>query len=43
MNWLDYTVIIVYLIVFFRIRFYFKENKDAKDISLEGKAWDGFR
>jgi Na+/proline symporter len=36
MNWIDYTVVIVYLIAFLGLGFVFKENKDAKDYFLGG-------
>ncbi|NRT14365.1 SSS family transporter [Flavobacterium sp. 28A] len=42
MNWLDYTVIIVYLIAFLGLGFLFKENKDAKDYFLGGKSMGWF-
>ena len=42
MNWLDFTVIIVYLIAFLGLGFLFKESKDAKDYFLGGKSMGWF-
>lgn len=42
MNWIDYTVVIVYLIAFLGLGFVFKENKDAKDYFLGGKDMGWF-
>jgi SSS family transporter len=42
MNWIDYTVVIVYLIAFLGLGFVFKENKDAKDYFLGGKSMGWF-
>ncbi|MFC6268141.1 sodium:solute symporter family transporter [Frigoriflavimonas asaccharolytica] len=42
MNWIDYIVIIVYLIAFLGLGVYFKENKDAKDYFLGGKQMGWF-
>jgi SSS family transporter len=42
MNWIDYTVVIVYLIAFLGLGFAFKENKDAKDYFLGGKSMGWF-
>ena len=42
MNWLDYTIIIVYLIGFVAMGYFFKENKDSKDYFLGGKSLGWF-
>ncbi|MGK0295764.1 MAG: SSS family transporter [Ulvibacter sp.] len=42
MNWIDYTVVIVYLIAFLGLGFVFKESKDAKDYFLGGKDMGWF-
>lgn len=42
MNWIDYTVVVVYLIAFLGLGFLFKENKDAKDYFLGGKSMGWF-
>jgi SSS sodium solute transporter superfamily len=42
MNWLDYTVIIVYLIGFMAMGYVFKENKNSKDYFLGGKSLGWF-
>ena len=31
MNWIDYVVVIVYLIAFLGLGMFFKENKDGKE------------
>lgn len=42
MNWLDYTIIAVYLIGFMAMGYFFKENKDSKDYFLGGKSLGWF-
>lgn len=42
MNWLDYTVIFVYLIGFMAMGYFFKENKNSKDYFLGGKSLGWF-
>ncbi|BAO75887.1 sodium:solute symporter family transporter [Winogradskyella sp. PG-2] len=42
MNWLDYTVIAVYLIGFMAIGYFFKENKNSEDYFLGGKSLGWF-
>ncbi|WP_299714009.1 sodium/solute symporter [uncultured Tenacibaculum sp.] len=42
MNWLDYTLIIVYLIAFMSMGYFFKENKTSKDYFLGGKSLGWF-
>lgn len=42
MNWLDYTVIAVYLIGFIAMGYFFKDNKDSKDYFLGGKSLGWF-
>ncbi|MCF6167237.1 sodium/solute symporter [Lutibacter sp.] len=37
MNWLDYSIIIAYIIFFLGMGFFFKENKNSKDYFLGGK------
>lgn len=38
MNWLDYTIIAIYLIGFIAMGYFFKDNKDSKDYFLGGKS-----
>lgn len=42
MNWLDYTIIIVYIVFFLGMGYFFKENKDSKDYFLGGKSMGWF-
>ncbi|MDG1872048.1 sodium:solute symporter family transporter [Flavobacterium frigidarium] len=42
MNWIDYVVVIVYLIAFLGLGMFFKENKDGKDYFLGGKDMGWF-
>ncbi|MFP4844854.1 sodium:solute symporter family transporter [Winogradskyella sp. PE311] len=42
MNWLDYTVIAVYLIGFMAMGYFFKENKNSEDYFLGGKSLGWF-
>lgn len=42
MNWLDYTIIAVYLIGFMAMGYFFKENKNSKDYFLGGKSLGWF-
>lgn len=42
MNWIDYIVVIVYLVAFLGLGMFFKENKDAKDYFLGGKDMGWF-
>lgn len=42
MNWLDYTIIGVYLIGFMAMGYFFKENKNSKDYFLGGKSLGWF-
>lgn len=42
MNWIDYVVVIVYLIAFLGLGVFFKENKDGKDYFLGGKDMGWF-
>ncbi len=42
MNWLDYSIIIAYIIFFLGMGFFFKENKDSKDYFLGGKSMGWF-
>lgn len=42
MNWLDYSIIIFYIIFFLGMGFFFKDNKDSKDYFLGGKSMGWF-
>lgn len=42
MNWLDYTIIAVYLFGFIAMGYFFKENKNSKDYFLGGKSLGWF-
>lgn len=42
MNWLDYTVIAIYLVGFIAMGYFFKDNKDSKDYFLGGKSLGWF-
>ena len=42
MNWLDYSIIIFYIIFFLGMGFFFKDNKDSKDYFLGGKSLGWF-
>ena len=42
MNWLDYSIIIFYILFFLGMGFFFKENKDSKDYFLGGKSMGWF-
>ncbi len=42
MNWLDYSIIIAYIIFFLGMGFFFKDNKDSKDYFLGGKSLGWF-
>jgi SSS family transporter len=42
MNWLDYSLIIAYIIFFLGMGFFFKENKNSKDYFLAGKSLGWF-
>ncbi|RLD29032.1 MAG: sodium transporter [Bacteroidetes bacterium] len=42
MNWVDYSIILVYIIFFLGMGFFFKENKDSKDYFLGGKSLGWF-
>ncbi len=42
MNWLDYSLILIYLISFIGMGYFFKENKDSKDYFLGGKSLSWF-
>jgi Na+/proline symporter len=42
MNWIDYIVVVVYLIAFLGLGVFFKENKDGKDYFLGGKDMGWF-
>lgn len=42
MNWLDYTIVIIYLIAFLGLGYFFKENKNGKDYFLGGQSMGWF-
>ncbi|WP_308991454.1 sodium/solute symporter [Mariniflexile litorale] len=42
MNWLDYSIVILYIAFFLGMGFFFKENKDSKDYFLGGKSMSWF-
>jgi SSS family transporter len=42
MNWLDYSIILFYIIFFLGMGFFFKDNKDSKDYFLGGKSMGWF-
>ncbi|REE80558.1 SSS family transporter [Lutibacter oceani] len=42
MNWLDYSIILIYIIFFLGMGYFFKENKDSKDYFLGGKSLGWF-
>lgn len=42
MNWLDYTIIVLYLMGFLSLGFLFKENKNSKDYFLGGNSFGWF-
>ncbi|MDJ0646184.1 MAG: sodium/solute symporter [Flavobacteriaceae bacterium] len=42
MNWLDYSIIIGYIIFFLGMGYFFKENKDSKDYFLGGRSMGWF-
>ena len=42
MNWLDYSIIIAYIVFFLGMGFFFKDNKDSKDYFLGGKSMGWF-
>lgn len=42
MNWLDYSIVILYIVFFLAMGFFFKENKDSKDYFLGGKSMSWF-
>jgi SSS family transporter len=42
MNWLDYSIITVYILFFLGMGYFFKENKNSKDYFLGGKSLGWF-
>lgn len=42
MNWLDFSIIIGYIVFFLGMGFFFKDNKDAKDYFLGGRSMGWF-
>ena len=42
MNWLDYTIVISYIVFFLGMGYFFKNNKDSKDYFLGGRSLGWF-
>ncbi len=42
MNWLDFTIVGIYILFFLGMGFFFKENKDSKDYFLGGRSMGWF-
>ncbi len=42
MNWLDYSIVVLYIVFFLGMGFFFKDNKDSKDYFLGGKSMGWF-
>ena len=42
MNWLDYTIVIIYSLGFLGLGYFFKENKSSKDYFLGGQSMGWF-
>ncbi len=42
MNWLDYLIVIVYILFFLGMGFFFKENKNSNDYFLGGRSMGWF-
>ena len=42
MNWLDYSIIITYIVFFLGMGFFFKDNKNSSDYFLGGKSMGWF-
>jgi len=42
MNWLDYSIVLTYILSFLGMGYFFKENKDSKDYFLGGKSMGWF-
>ncbi|NNM23322.1 MAG: sodium/solute symporter [Flavobacteriaceae bacterium] len=42
MNWLDFTIVGIYILFFLGMGFFFKENKDSKDYFLGGRNMGWF-
>ncbi len=42
MNWLDFTIVIVYLVAFLGLGYFFKDNKSGKDYFLGGQSMGWF-
>jgi len=42
MNWLDYSIVLLYIIFFLGMGFFFKDNKNSKDYFLGGKSMGWF-
>ena len=42
MNWVDYTIIVIYILGFLSLGYFFKDNKDSKDYFLGGRSMGWF-
>lgn len=42
MNWLDYTIVVVYIFFFLGMGYFFKNNKDSTDYFLGGRSMSWF-
>lgn len=42
MNWLDYTIVILYIVFFLGMGYFFKNNKDSTDYFLGGRSMGWF-
>jgi len=42
MNWIDFTIVGIYMVFFLGMGFFFKDNKDAKDYFLGGRSMGWF-
>jgi len=42
LNWLDYSIIVFYIVFFLGMGYFFKDNKDSKDYFLGGKSMSWF-
>lgn len=42
MNWLDYSIVVTYIVFFLGMGYFFKNNKDSKDYFLGGRSMGWF-
>ena len=42
MNWLDYAIVLLYIVFFLGMGYFFKDNKDSKDYFLGGRSMGWF-